>query len=58
MIVCWSIWRARNKLKFSNTPVKIDSILSEVKAIGFLWYSNRSKCRDLECGEWCSFVNT
>ncbi|XP_021986639.1 uncharacterized protein LOC110883101 [Helianthus annuus] len=42
IIVCWSLWRARNRLVFSNVPVRIDRILSEVKAISFLWYSNRS----------------
>ncbi|XP_022023438.1 uncharacterized protein LOC110923684 [Helianthus annuus] len=36
MIVCWSLWRARNNLKFSNKPIKIDSILSDVKAMDYL----------------------
>ncbi|XP_022031565.1 uncharacterized protein LOC110932546 [Helianthus annuus] len=57
IIVCWSLWRARNNFRFANTPVKIDSILSEVKALSFLWFSNRSKFKGVEWGEWCSFVN-
>ncbi|XP_022024055.1 uncharacterized protein LOC110924345 [Helianthus annuus] len=43
MIACWSLWHARNSLKFSNIPVKIDSIINKVKALGFLWFANRSK---------------
>ncbi|XP_022030829.1 uncharacterized protein LOC110931756 [Helianthus annuus] len=42
-IVCWSLWRARNNAKFSNIPVRIENILSEVKALGFLYFSSRSK---------------
>ncbi|XP_021991787.1 uncharacterized protein LOC110888575 [Helianthus annuus] len=43
MIVCWCLWCARNLALFSNSPVRIDSIVSEVKALGFLWFANRSK---------------
>ncbi|XP_021991152.1 uncharacterized protein LOC110887900 [Helianthus annuus] len=57
MIVCGSLWRARNNAKFSNSPIRIDSILSEIKALGFLWFSNRSKHKGLEWREWTSFVN-
>ncbi|KAJ0628444.1 putative reverse transcriptase zinc-binding domain-containing protein [Helianthus annuus] len=57
IIVCWSLWRARNKLVFSNIPVRIDRILSEVKALSFLWYSNRSKYKGVSWEEWVSFVN-
>ncbi|XP_022032859.1 uncharacterized protein LOC110933968 [Helianthus annuus] len=47
-IACWSIWRARNNVKFYNVPARIENILSEVKALGFLWFSNRSKHRGVE----------
>ncbi|KAJ0853631.1 putative reverse transcriptase zinc-binding domain-containing protein [Helianthus annuus] len=57
IIACWSIWRARNKLVFSNCPVKIESILSEIKVLGFLWFSNRSKHKGIGWEDWCSFVN-
>ncbi|KAJ0535995.1 hypothetical protein HanIR_Chr09g0436691 [Helianthus annuus] len=57
MVACWSIWRARNLLRFSNIPVKIDGILSEIKALSFLWYSSRSKCKKVEWKDWISFVN-
>ncbi|XP_021995223.1 uncharacterized protein LOC110892365 [Helianthus annuus] len=35
-IACWILWRARNNLLFSDKPVRIDSIVSEIKALGFL----------------------
>ncbi|MFS7972310.1 putative reverse transcriptase zinc-binding domain-containing protein [Helianthus anomalus] len=57
MITCWSLWRARNKFKFSNSPVKIDSILGEVKALGHFWFSNRSRYKVVDWKEWVSFVN-
>ncbi|KAF5800838.1 putative reverse transcriptase zinc-binding domain-containing protein [Helianthus annuus] len=57
LIVCWSIWRARNNLVFSNKPVKIDCIVSEVKVLGFLWFKNRSRFKSLDWKEWVSFVN-
>ncbi|KAJ0509917.1 putative reverse transcriptase zinc-binding domain-containing protein [Helianthus annuus] len=56
-IVCWSIWRARSSSKFANTPVRIKNIMSEVKSLGFLWFSSRSKHKEAEWKEWCSFVN-
>ncbi|XP_022042267.1 uncharacterized protein LOC110944931 [Helianthus annuus] len=57
MIACWSMWRARNNAKFSNSPVRIESIISEIKALGFLWFSIRSKYKGLEWKDWSSFVN-
>ncbi|KAJ0588415.1 hypothetical protein HanRHA438_Chr04g0171501 [Helianthus annuus] len=56
-IACWSLWCARYNAKFSNIPIKIESIISEVKALGFLWFVNRSKYKEIEWGDWCSFVN-
>ncbi|XP_022041729.2 uncharacterized protein LOC110944375 [Helianthus annuus] len=57
MIACWSLWRARNNVRFLNSPVKIDGILSEVKALGYLWFSHRSRFKGIEWREWCSFIN-
>ncbi|KAJ0481583.1 hypothetical protein HanIR_Chr13g0644121 [Helianthus annuus] len=51
MIVCWCLWRARNKARFSDSPIKIENIISEVKALGYFWFSVRSKYKDLEWGE-------
>ncbi|KAJ0872685.1 putative reverse transcriptase zinc-binding domain-containing protein [Helianthus annuus] len=57
IITCWSLWRARNKLIFANSPVRIDRIISEIKALGFLWFSNRSKHKGISWEEWASFIN-
>ncbi|XP_022042384.1 uncharacterized protein LOC110945053 [Helianthus annuus] len=35
-IACWSLWRARNNIRFLNSPVRIEGIVSEIKALGFL----------------------
>ncbi|XP_035845912.1 uncharacterized protein LOC118492188 [Helianthus annuus] len=56
MIACWSLWRARNNLIFSNRPSRIDNILSKVKALSFLWNSNRSKHKGIDWRDWCSFI--
>ncbi|XP_035842207.1 uncharacterized protein LOC118488895 [Helianthus annuus] len=56
-IACWSLWRARNNTKFFNFPFKIDRIISEIKALGYLWFVNRSRYKEVEWGDWCSFVN-
>ncbi|KAJ0527505.1 hypothetical protein HanHA300_Chr09g0334701 [Helianthus annuus] len=56
-IACWCLWKARNNLVISNKPVRIDSIVSEIKALGYFWFSNRSKHKGIEWGDWVSFVN-
>ncbi|KAM0044066.1 putative RNA-directed DNA polymerase [Helianthus debilis subsp. tardiflorus] len=56
-ITCWCLWRARNNFKFSNSPVKIDCILSEVKALSHFWFSKRSRFKEVGWNEWSSFVN-
>ncbi|XP_022041313.1 uncharacterized protein LOC110943890 [Helianthus annuus] len=48
MITCWSVWRARNNVKFSNSSVRIESIISEIKTLSFLWFSNRSRYKGLD----------
>ncbi|XP_021985967.1 uncharacterized protein LOC110882195 [Helianthus annuus] len=32
----WSIWKARNELKFAGKTARIENIVSEIKALGFL----------------------
>ncbi|MFS8011332.1 putative reverse transcriptase zinc-binding domain-containing protein [Helianthus anomalus] len=57
MVACWSLWRARNNSKYSNAPVKIDGILSDIKALSHFWFSYRSKYKEVEWKDWVSFVN-
>ncbi|KAJ0880486.1 putative reverse transcriptase zinc-binding domain-containing protein [Helianthus annuus] len=53
---CWCIWLARNRAVFSHSEVKVDSIFSEVRSLGFLWYKYRAKCNVISWHNWCRFV--
>ncbi|KAJ0877963.1 putative RNA-directed DNA polymerase [Helianthus annuus] len=55
-IAVWCLWKARNKARFENKEARIEDIVNEVKALGFLWFSNRSKCKKIEWDHWCKFV--
>ena len=55
MIGCWALWKARNELRFSNKKVRASDILSEVKVVGFLWFSNRGWRKSLSWENWCKF---
>ncbi|KAJ0754982.1 hypothetical protein HanPI659440_Chr09g0352861 [Helianthus annuus] len=55
-IGCWSLWRARNGLKFNYKLARIEEIVSEVKSVGYLWFKNRTKLKNLSCNSWCKFV--
>ena len=54
-IGCWAIWKARNELRFSNKPVCASDILSEVKAVGYLWFSNRGRLKSISWDKWRKF---
>ncbi|KAI3794370.1 hypothetical protein L1987_37000 [Smallanthus sonchifolius] len=49
MIGCWSLWRARNECVFSDRKIKVENIISQVKALGFLW---RLGYREKDCDGW------
>ncbi|PWA53526.1 RNA-directed DNA polymerase, eukaryota [Artemisia annua] len=55
VIGCWALWKARNELRFSNKPVNAGNILSEVKAVGYLWFSNRGRLKSMSWENWCKF---
>ncbi|XP_021980075.1 uncharacterized protein LOC110876206 [Helianthus annuus] len=57
IIGCWSLWRARNGIKFENKQVRIEDIIREVKSVGYLWISSRLNARSISWTEWCSFVS-
>ncbi|MFS8023898.1 hypothetical protein Hanom_Chr16g01456911 [Helianthus anomalus] len=57
MVTCWSLWRARNNVRFSNSLIRIENIISDVKVLSFFWFSSRSKNKGIGWEEWCSFVN-
>ena len=55
LISCWSLWKARNELRFSNKTVRVSDILSEVKAVVFLLFSNRGRLKSVSWENWCNF---
>ncbi|XP_021980221.1 uncharacterized protein LOC110876358 [Helianthus annuus] len=57
IISMWCLWLARNRAVFSNEEVKVDSVFSDVRSLGFLWYSHRRKGVVLSWLDWCKFVN-
>ncbi|XP_022007963.1 uncharacterized protein LOC110907264 [Helianthus annuus] len=54
IIGCWRIWKARNDRIFNNKNTKIDEVISDVKAYGFLWYNNRNTNVKCTWDEWCN----
>ncbi|XP_022024548.1 uncharacterized protein LOC110924877 [Helianthus annuus] len=46
-VACWCLWLARNKVKFSASEIKVDSVFSDVKSLGYLWFKNRYKCKPI-----------
>ncbi|MFS7919730.1 hypothetical protein Hanom_Chr03g00216121 [Helianthus anomalus] len=40
IITEWMLWKARNEMIFSNKMTKVVDIVTNVKALGFLWYNN------------------
>ncbi|XP_022003039.1 uncharacterized protein LOC110900460 [Helianthus annuus] len=56
MISWWCIWRARNERRFSDKHKSADSIVQDIKSLSYLWYSNRSNCRDVSWENWVSFL--
>ncbi|KAF5769304.1 putative reverse transcriptase zinc-binding domain-containing protein [Helianthus annuus] len=55
-IGCWCIWKARNEAIFNNSPGKLDRVISEIKNLGLLWYSSRSKNKSIGWNDWCKYV--
>ncbi|MFS7924741.1 hypothetical protein Hanom_Chr03g00276231 [Helianthus anomalus] len=43
------------QLRFENKPVKLVNIFNEIKAFSFLWFSNRSKYKEVDWVCWCKF---
>ncbi|KAM0048221.1 putative reverse transcriptase zinc-binding domain-containing protein [Helianthus debilis subsp. tardiflorus] len=56
IISCWSIWKARNERRFNGKQSKVESTVSEVRSLGFLWFKNRSKYKSVLWLDWCKFV--
>ncbi|XP_021979501.1 uncharacterized protein LOC110875586 [Helianthus annuus] len=55
IIGCWFIWKARCEKTFANKDWKIIDIKNNIKALGFLWFKNRSKLKTVLWSNWCNF---
>lgn len=55
IITCWRLWKARNEKLFEGRDIKATEIVTEVKALGFLWFSHRHKCKSVDWNMWCIF---
>ncbi|XP_035830952.1 uncharacterized protein LOC118480288 [Helianthus annuus] len=57
IVACWSLWNARNEKRFLNLSARVENFFSQVKAVSFLWFVNRSSHKDVTWDDWCKFVN-
>ncbi|KAJ0623822.1 putative reverse transcriptase zinc-binding domain-containing protein [Helianthus annuus] len=53
---CWCIWLARNKAVFSASRPNVETVFSEIRALGFFWFKNRSRFQSIGWRDWCKFV--
>ncbi|PWA81382.1 reverse transcriptase domain, Reverse transcriptase zinc-binding domain protein [Artemisia annua] len=55
ILTCWCLWKARNDKIFNNREANVVHIVSDVKVLGFLWYSSRFKEGKVDWKRWCHF---
>ncbi|KAJ0495650.1 putative reverse transcriptase zinc-binding domain-containing protein [Helianthus annuus] len=55
VLTCWRLWKARNDKIFRQVDVNVAQIVSDIKALGFLWFTNRSKVGSVSWRSWCNF---
>ncbi|XP_076920429.1 uncharacterized protein LOC143581548 [Bidens hawaiensis] len=51
----WCIWKAINDLVFNGKPIMVESIVGEIKTLGYLWIKHRSGETSLLWEDWCMF---
>ncbi|KAK9058061.1 hypothetical protein SSX86_022901 [Deinandra increscens subsp. villosa] len=55
ILTCWRIWKARNEMVFRDTSRNVIEIVSDVKALGYLWYRSRGKHSGVDWKGWQAF---
>lgn len=55
MVACWRIWKARNEKVFNQTTRNVVEIVSDVKALSYLWFRNRGRNSVVDWKGWKSF---
>ncbi|KAJ0948203.1 hypothetical protein HanRHA438_Chr01g0024521 [Helianthus annuus] len=55
ILTCWTIWKARNEMVFSNKRRNVAEIVADIKTLGFLWFRSRCKTVSIDWFMWCNF---
>ncbi|XP_022041996.1 uncharacterized protein LOC110944652 [Helianthus annuus] len=55
ILTCWRIWKARNDLIFRDIRWNVVEIVSDIKALGFIWFSSRFNKGLLGWKDWLLF---
>ncbi|KAJ0924184.1 hypothetical protein HanPSC8_Chr05g0225331 [Helianthus annuus] len=55
ILTAWRIWKARNEKAFASIETNVVHLVSDVKALGYLWYKSRFKNCTLDWKGWTSF---
>ncbi|KAL9997683.1 putative reverse transcriptase zinc-binding domain-containing protein [Helianthus debilis subsp. tardiflorus] len=55
ILACWRLWKARNEKIFNGKKSHVVELISDVKAIGFLWYKHRLKGDIVDWDRWSNF---
>ncbi|XP_035832890.1 uncharacterized protein LOC118481759 [Helianthus annuus] len=56
ILTAWRIWKARNEKAFASIDANVVHIMSDVKALGYLWYRSRFKDCTLDWKGLCNFL--
>ncbi|XP_021991914.1 uncharacterized protein LOC110888709 [Helianthus annuus] len=51
----WSIWKARNTLRFKGEPFIVSKVVDAIKEESFLWIKNRTAFSGIDRGRWMEF---
>ncbi|KAK9055629.1 hypothetical protein SSX86_026714 [Deinandra increscens subsp. villosa] len=54
-VACWVLWKARNDKIHNGKSSAVEILMGEVKALSYLWISNRAKMSSVTWDNWCSF---
>ncbi|KAM0030221.1 hypothetical protein Hdeb2414_s0018g00534731 [Helianthus debilis subsp. tardiflorus] len=49
------VWKARNKLIFSNKEISSAKVTEDIKPFGYLRIKNKSSCKSISWSDWCRY---
>ena len=56
-VTIWCLWKKRNEVVHENAIVSSTALYEEIKAVSFLWISNRAHKVVNDCHKWCNFTS-